>query len=100
MQMQMSGSITDGDGIAPFAACDRTHQLVGALNNNAPILRFLRSKVDWTTTVSTRIKQTPTGQWGRTRMVSQQPEIIASDLMSRQLSLIAMQGTDGAGGFG
>ena len=33
-------------------------------------------------------------------MVSQQPEIIASDLMSRQLSLIAMQGTDGAGGFG
>ena len=100
MQMQMSGSLTEGDGIDPFAACDCTYQLGGALNNNAPILRFLRGKVDWTTTVSTRIKQTPTGQWGRTRMVSQQPEIIASDLMSRQLSLIAMQGTDGAGGFG
>ena len=42
MQMQMSGSLTEGDGIDPFAACDRTHQLGGTLDNNAPILRFLR----------------------------------------------------------
>ena len=77
MQMQMSGSLTEGDGIDPFAACDRTHQLGGTLDNNAPILRFLRDKVDWTTTVSTRIKQAPTGQRGRSRRFLRQPKPLA-----------------------
>ena len=76
----MQGSLTEGDDMDTFTACGCTDQLGGTLDNNAPILRFLKGKVNQTTTVSTRIKQT---------------KVLAPNLVSISLSLITMAGQSG-----
>ena len=70
MQMQMSGTLSKGNGINPVAASDLTNQLGGLLHNSAPLPRFVRGKVHRTTKVAPGIQQTPTGQRSRTGMVS------------------------------
>ena len=97
MQMQMSGALTEGDGINPFAAGDLLDKQGCALNNHSPLPRFLRGEIQRASTMSPRIQQTPTGQWCRLRVVTQKPEVIAPHLMGSQLGIVAVESTDCAG---
>ena len=97
--MKVSGTLTECDGVDPFASRDLLNQLRGTLNNHSPLTRFVRDKVQWTTTMSPGIEQTPTGQWSRLRVVTQKPEVAAPDFIGSQRGIIAMKCADCAGRF-
>ena len=97
MQMQVSGTLAEGDGIDTVTACDPPDQLGGPLHHHPPIAGFSSVKLDGAGTMSPCIKQAPTGQWRRLRMMSKKPEFTAPDLMGSQLGSISVKGTDGAG---
>jgi len=94
MKVQVSGTFSESNGIDPVTTCDPSDQLGGPLHHTPPLAGFISAEVDGASAVSPRIKQTPTEQRSRQRVMSQQPEITAPDLMGSQLGIIAVKSTD------
>ena len=65
MQVQVSGTLPESDGINPVAACDPSDQLRGPLHHPTPLAGFISAEVDWASAVPPRIKQAPTEQRSR-----------------------------------
>ena len=96
MQVKVLCSLSESNGVDAVAPGDRLNQTTRISRRASPVRRLSIVEGQRAWTVTHAVKEQPSGQGSRFRMMAQHPEFAAPDLVAPQFAL-TMQQTDGAG---
>ena len=94
MQVEVPGTFAKCNGVDAITTGDGLHQHRGVLDNHSPLHRLLGLELARSAQMPEGIEQTPTQQRSWLGMMTQEPVIIAPDLVLGKLCSIRMQVTD------
>ncbi len=94
MQVEVSGAFAKCNGVDAITTGDGLHQRRGVLDDHSPLHRLLGLELARSAQMPEGIEQTPTQQRSWLGVMTQEPVVIAPDLVLGKFCSIRMQVTD------
>lgn len=96
MQMEMLSTFSESNGIDPIATGEFLDDTTGLMHSPAPVCLFIALKIQRSRTMTNAVQKQPATQRCGIRVMAQNPQIGAVNLIALSHTNIGMQCTDRA----